>query len=225
VAEIGSGDQVYTSLSFLHGGARRVLLVEPKLTILSDTQRFHDAVELYKSLHSDFTLSEEEIIAKLSIASDIRQVEDEYDGKVDIMLSHVVLEHIYPIDPFMAGVNRLLSGSGTSYNVVDLSDHTYHVFSKHPLTERIAKHQALHHLRYSERTFNLINDSKCFMNRLLLPDYRRSAEEHGLSIEVTERMPFRKVPIHADIRKRLPPHCEEDLLLSSFHLTLRKNNR
>ena len=222
VAEIGTGNQFFTTLFFLHHGAHTVIAVDPKITPSSIDEILKNAIDIFKAHYSTFGLSFEDVKNRIVIVSDVSGIQTEYNGSIDILLSHLVLEHVPSVDMFMCHCNRLLSEAGISYNIVDLSDHTYHIFIKYKFTKNIFNRRALFHLRYSDKVFNLINDSKCFMNRVLLPLYLEYANKHKLVAEIFHRNRFRKVPIHRDILKTFASRKEEDLYITSFHLRLTK---
>jgi hypothetical protein len=222
VAEIGTGNQFYTALFFLHNGADTVIAVDPKITTSSIGEIIEKTIDIFKAHDCTFSLSIEEVKNRIVIASDISCIKTEYNNSIDILLSHLVLEHVPSVDVFMCHCNRLLSETGISYNIIDLSDHTYHIFIKYMFTKNIFNRRALFHLRYSDKVFKMINDDKCFMNRVLLPLYLEYANKHDLVAEILQRNRFRKVKIHHDILKKFASRKEEDLYITSFHLKLTK---
>jgi SAM-dependent methyltransferase len=226
VLEVGCGDQIYTALSFLAGGCREVILVEPKLQIFNDKERVKRAIAVFKAAVPSFSLSEDEILARLVWRHDLREVSDAYNGKVDIVLTHTVLEHFSDLDVFYSVVHRLLAANGISTNVVDLSDHIWHIFRRFKALRALSYRNGLNHLRYSNKTFALINDPKCFMNRLLLPQYRQKAVDYGFDCEIPRKVVFDgKARIHKDVLSGLGvsgADDEKDLKVTWFSMLLRK---
>lgn len=214
VLELGSGDQYYTALSFLSSGAKQVLLVDPVLSPKSFTKDLETLGRITGcSLPPDAG-------ARITCCRSIQDVPSEYNDHVDIICSHNVLEHFSDLESFFAHNQRLLANSGISYNRVDLSDHTYHVFVKFKLTRAINQRRGLHHLRYSNKTFQLLNDPKCYMNRRLLPTYLELAKRHHLDVRELQTIPFRQVPIHSDLYSG--PLDAEKLFITAFSIKFGK---
>lgn len=218
LVEVGSGNQFYTAFHFLEAGCDQVLLVDPKITFDS----FAEQTARFRAGNPD-SPDPETFRGRIECYHALDQVPERYNGTVGAVYSHLVLEHVRDLDAFFLGVRRLLAADGISYNLVDLSDHTYHVLDKFRLTRAFAHSRLLKHLEYSPRTFDFLNDRKCYMNRYLLPRYLAGAESAGLLAEVTVRHPFREVPIHADLLRAYPGARPEDLYISGFELRLTKN--
>ena len=110
-------------------GARNVVLVEPKLDLINDNRAIKNAILIFRKHYPQFLLSETDVKSKISVFSGLEKVPEEMNGKIDMFFSHLVLEHIYPIEFFYSNVARLLSTDGFALNRVDLTDHTYHIFT------------------------------------------------------------------------------------------------
>ena len=168
VVEVGSGDQYYTALFFLGDKAKKVILVEPKLIL--DLERLENQLAQFNRFTSN-NLQINQVKDKIICYRDLSEIPSNYNSTINVICSYLVLEHFQNIESFFLNINRLLASDGQSCNVVDLSDHTYHVFAKYSFLKSFVDSRNLYHLRYSERLFRLLNDPKCFMNRILLPDY------------------------------------------------------
>ncbi len=218
VAEVGSGNQIYTALFFLSEGADKVILIDPKIDLDSEKEFVVDSVSTFKRNYKcDFT--ENELRSKILIFHDLSEVPSSLNQKCDILLSHLVLEHVGSVESFYINAYRLLSPKGYSYNIVDLSDHTYHVFGKFKFAQPFSHSRALYHLRYSNKEFDLLNDRKCYMNRVLLPKHCELASKSNLRVEIPHKTQYRKVPIHKDLVEGIKEIKDDnDLYITSFHI-------
>jgi SAM-dependent methyltransferase len=163
-----------------------------------------------------------ETAAGIRFFRDTREVPPAYDGRIDLICSHNVLEHVSDLESFYADNARLLSPTGESCHRVDLSDHTYHLFSKFPRLAALGGRRSLYHLRYSKAAFRILGDSKTYMNRTLLPAHLALIRQAGLRVTELQRTPFPKIPIHPDLLRGLPPAPPENLYLTDFFLKLSK---
>ncbi len=220
ILEIGSGDQIYTALFFLAAGADKVLLVEPKINITGE--KLSTSLKKFRVFSKQSLVTEEDCNEKLLMFSEMSSIPDLYNSSIDYVFSRLVLEHFDDLSSFFKSTYRLLNDTGMSYNAVDLSDHTYHIFNKLKLTEWIFKKRALFHLRYSDETFEKLNDDKCFMNRQLLPVYFELAEKHNLVIYVPHKNLFKKTRIHNDVLSKFKSRIPEDIFVTYFQMELRK---
>ena len=216
VLEVGGGNQIFTALFFLEAGAKKVVLVDPKTESITD-ETIESAIKKFKQFCPHSSISKESIDNDLSMFSDLKRVSYEYNASVDFMFSHLVLEHFGDLSSFFMNISRLLKG--LSYNVVDLSDHTYHIFSKWWFTQWILRNRELFHLRYSKKTFARINDDKCYMNRILLPQYVAMAEKHRLKVKILDTVAaFKKPKIHNDVLKQFESRDPNDIYITSFRM-------
>ena len=96
-------------------------------------------------------------------------------GSIDFITSTDVCEHIPEADlaQIFRECKRLLKPGGTISCRIDLQDH-YAYFD--------SSLSRYHFLRFSDRTWSLVNSPLHFQNRLREPDYRRLVEEAGLEI-------------------------------------------
>jgi SAM-dependent methyltransferase len=221
IVEVGSGDQYYTALYFLNAGAHRVLLVDPKSewnpkkaeSEIAEFNRFNQA-----------RISYAEVENRILCFRDLTHVPGAFDATIDAMCSFLVLEHFSDLPCFFKESKRLLKQGGSSYNLVDLTDHTYHVFAKYGFTRGILRRRHLYHLRYSDRLFSWLNDSKCYMNRRLLPEYLRLTAENGLTIKSLHKEVEPKARLHSDLVDRHPGSELLDLKAVNFYLELGKHD-
>jgi len=221
--EIGCGDQIYTALFLLASGCQKVILAEPKLQIFNNKDRVRHSVSIFKKAMPEFLLSDDEITARLFWLNDIRDIPDSFNNKVDIILTHLVLEHFDNLDLFFSAVHKFLVPNGISLNMVDLSDHIYHIFTRFKILAPLCRSNCLNHLRYSNKTFALLNDPKCFMNRYLLPMYCQKAAAHNLDCQISQKLLFdKKVRINSDVVNGLDIINEDDLKAIGFTMLLRK---
>jgi len=221
VLEVGSGDQIFTALFFLNQGCKTVIIVDPKLEIINNEERFTSCVSIFKETYPQFPLSESEVKTRVLSKKDLGGIPDTFNNGIDFIFSHTVLEHIQDLDGFYSSVRRLLAPGGMSFNVVDLSDHTYHIFRRFKFSQPLSRRGALSHLRYSDKTYDFLNDPKCYMNRKPLPAHCQKAETHGLKYKITEKVLFdKKVKVHKDVVKELGVFDEEDLKTTYFCISL-----
>ena len=224
VLEVGCGNQIFTALFLLAAGCEKVILLDPALKIFNDDEHFKRSLALFKAETSNFSLSEDEVRKSLLHINDLQEITDTLNGKIHFIFTHFVLEHFEDLDIFFSAVNKLLSPDGISFNKVDLSDHTYHIFDRFRFSSFLNKTNNLNHLRYSAKQFAFINDKKCFMNRFLLPIYLQKAVAHNLVCKIIKKDIFYKnVPIHKDIVKELDVFLEDDLKTTIFEMLLFKN--
>ncbi|HLP41193.1 MAG TPA: methyltransferase domain-containing protein, partial [Fibrobacteria bacterium] len=205
----------------LAAGAKRVVLIEPKLDpSLGRLAGDLDAFNAFPGRPRDLVPTE--VVGRIIAYRDLDQAPSALDGKVDVACSHLVLEHFENLESFFAHTRRLLAPGGVSHNRVDLSDHTYHVLGKYPFLQRFAASRILHHLRYSDAVFRFVNDPKCYMNRVLLPEYLRLAVAHGFRVENLERVFHDRAVVHPDLHRRYAGSDPRDLQVVNFSLDLVK---
>lgn len=214
VLEVGPGRQVFTALYFLANGAREALIADP----VADPSSLAEQLEAFNA-YTGKNLGPE-TLDRIRVFKNIQEVPSRYDARVDLICSFHVLEHLPEIRDFFANHRRLLSKAGLAYHRVDISDHTYQYFDRFSLTRRIAPSRSLYHLRYSQRTFGLLNDGKCYMNRILLPGYLQEVHRQELRVSDLWRVPYRQVPVHPDLVSRFPGTSPDDLFLTEFSFKL-----
>jgi SAM-dependent methyltransferase len=223
VLEVGSGDQIFTALFFLNQGCRRVIIVDPKIEIIDNAERLASAISVFKAACPQFSMSESEVKERILTEKNCCKIADSFNNGIDFIFSHTVLEHFQDLDEFYSNVRRLLAQDGVSFNKVDLSDHTYHIFSRFKFSHPLARWGRLSHLRYSDKTFALLNDPKCYMNRKPLPLYCQKAKAYNLKCRITEKELFdRAVKVHKDVVKELDAFDKEDINVLQFWMFLEK---
>lgn len=222
VLEIGAGNQIITALHFLSAGAEKVILVDPKLELTRELIR--SSINQFKSLSPQFSIDEEELRDMLFVFKDMSFIPDEFNSSIDFVFSHLVLEHFDDLTSFFSNTSRLIDNEGLSYNVVDTSDHMYHIFDKYGLTRWILKRRALFHLRYSDGTFKKINDEKCYMNRLLLPVYLELAEKYNFKSKVLNKSKYKKTKIHKDVLSKFRSRNPDELFITSFQVLFHRQD-
>jgi SAM-dependent methyltransferase len=201
VMEIGCGNQFFTALFFLKAGAAQVLLVDP--TIRMDLREFEAEFRFFKDRFS-WDKSFPEVSDKVICFQDFSQVPSEFDGKVDQVLSYLSLEHFHELESFFLHCRRTLKAGGSSCNLVDLSDHTYHLLGRYRVLRALAHRRILYHLRYSHGMFRILNDPKCYMNRVLLPAYFKLADQYGLAISIPDKVVDADAVVHPDLLREFP---------------------
>jgi len=223
ILEVGSGDQIFTALFFLNQGCKRVILVDPKFDVINNGERLAAGISVFKAAYPQFSLSDDEVKERILAEKDLCNIADTFDNGIDFIFSHTVLEHFQDLDGFYSNVRRLLAHDGVSFNKVDLSDHTYHIFSRFKFSLPLANRGRLRHLRYSDKVFAFINDPKCYMNRKPLPLYCQKAKAYNLKCRITEKVLFdRAVKAHKDIVKELDAFDKEDINALQFWMFLEK---
>lgn len=219
VLEIGSGAQLYTALFFMAAGAKQVILVDPKWK--GEVKNFKEALNSFNQFNSSHPLLIE-VEQNISCLVALTDITPNLNNSIDFIGSYLVLEHFSEISSFFAHVKRLLSPLGISRNKVDLSDHTYHIFGKYPFTRNFGAKRCLYHLRYSNNTFAKLNDPKCFMNRILFPEYLKEVEQHQLSILNVEKRFDASAVVHPELIRNNPCVNFNDLQIIDFNLDLSK---
>jgi SAM-dependent methyltransferase len=123
---------------------------------------------------SSFDELQERFGIRYRAPADARDIELD-PGSVDFISSTVTLEHVprESVVPLLRECERLLQPHGILSALIDLSDH----FSQ--IDSSISRYNFL---RYSDRTWGLINSSLQHQNRMRLPDYRAAFGEAGLEI-------------------------------------------
>ncbi len=221
VLEIGCGDQFFTAYFFLSAGAKQVLLVEPTLRLDREKAR-----EEWREFCKDRapSISFEEAMHRILCYGDLSEIPEKWNEGIEDAFSHLVLEHFRDLKPFFGHTRRLLAQGGRSHNIVDLSDHTYHVFHKYSFLRNRARRRQLFHLRYSEKAFNRLNDPKCYMNRILLPEYLELADRNGLKVEELKKDVDASALVHPDLVRKYDGHELPELQVVSFKICLGREN-
>jgi SAM-dependent methyltransferase len=131
-------------------------------------------------------------------------------GSVDFVTSTSTLEHIPEDDlvPLLAECRRLLRPDGAVSSRIDLSDHFSHF--DHSLSP-------YNYLRYSDRTWRLVNSELLHQNRLRRSDYVSVFERAGLTV-VAERPWHSGVALPEDLDPRFRDYYPEDLAVLGLRL-------
>ncbi len=132
VLEVGGGNQFFTAYFFLNSGVRSVLLADPVFNTDSPSLRDIQKEEFLGHFRN-LTLPESEPIHTYASLESIPVSEN---GACDFICSHFVLEHFRDLDAFFKHTKRLLSPKGICFNIVDLSDHVYHLFNGRKATRK-----------------------------------------------------------------------------------------
>lgn len=220
ILEVGCGNQLYTALSFIACGAKKVILVDPKLKI--SQSMIDDNIRIWNSSNIYAKIAHNNIDKSILGFSDLSDIPSKYDRCVDNVFSHLVLEHFMDLPSYFCNIRRLLTADGISDNLVDLSDHSYHVFHEY-LPEKVRRKVSLLHLGYSDRIFSVINDDRIFMNRMLMPVYTDLAKSNTLNAKVISIVPSGKAKIHNDVLSKFHSRNPNDIFVLSFRILLSKS--
>lgn len=218
IVEFGCGKQFFTSFFFLNKGAQDVLLIEPAWAIDEDFN------QILKSQHAEYFdqyggLPLNKVKPHIQIVRSAKEIVEQFQNQYHYSFSHLVLEHVSSLEEFYEYQSQLLlPNGGYSWNLVDLSDHTYHVFDKFNFTRPILMNNLLKHLKYSKAKWAKYNDPKCFMNRFLLPYYKEVAAKYPLDAKFSHLGHYPPIKIHSDlIQSELKA---DDYFISGFVLEL-----
>ncbi|MFQ6102732.1 MAG: methyltransferase domain-containing protein [Candidatus Glassbacteria bacterium] len=238
ILEIGPGNEIAVAILMVLLGAREVYLVdkisgnpfashgssndeeyaEKYLRIFQQSEQFHDR-EPAVSLPGDI-LAKIHQIDSFFTAPELPELMR--DVKADCIVSNFVLEHINDLETVFINMNRILRDDGVIYHQVDLSDHTYHVFTKYKSTIPLFTDNILLHLEYSDSTWSLLDDHKCIpMNRRTLPCYLDLCDKYGFRVDrLKTTLVDKSFHVHRDVVNSIAPRYRtpEFLNLSSFEL-------
>lgn len=221
VMEIGSGYQYYTAFYFLMAGARQVYLVDPVFHTINENiinEQKHEFLKNYPDKNKNIDVN------KVTVLSSLSDIPDNKNGTIDVICSHLVLEHIHDLDNYFIQAYKLLQKGGQCYNFVDLTDHTYHIFDSRKLTKWIFNRRMLYHLKYSDRMYSCLSDKRTWVNRLLFPAYLAKAENIGFKDCKQKLFSSSKTKIHTDVLEKMAKteFNEKQLYISHFSLMLLK---
>jgi len=203
----------------LSDGAEKVILVDPILP-KDISAILKEQIEIYNSRIKPSTIIDSN---RIQCYNNLEVIDNKWNNKIDYICSNYVLEHFKNLESFFTQIKRLLKLGGISLNKVDLSDHTYHILVKYPFIRKYIKEREIDYFRYSEKTFNFINNNKCYMNRIPLPVYINFAEKYALEIKelITRSNPKAAKP-HKDIIKK--NNVENSELLHTVNFTISLKN-
>jgi SAM-dependent methyltransferase len=139
------------------------------------------------------------------------------DASFELVTSTWTLEHIPPgeIVRILQEMRRLLTSDGIVSCLIDLKDHfSYFEPSLSPYN----------FLRFSDRTFSIVNPVLQWQSRLRAPEYRSLAEEAGLSVLLDECEPGLPEDVgRVDVQRlgrRFQRFTLEELTARTVHLVL-----
>lgn len=202
ICDLGSGLQYFTAFLMLNDGAEKVILIDPVFT-KSSTFVLKKQFEIFRK---HITPLKDFNIDRIEQYCDLQNLGKNWNSKIDFICSHTVLEHFNNLESFFKNIRRLLKPFGLSINRVDLSDHTFHIFAKYPIISKYLIGKELDYFKYSQKVFNLINDDKCYMNRIPMQVYLNYGEEHNLGVRELQTI---------NIQKEIKPHTN---ILEKFNL-------
>ena len=140
---------------------------------------------------------------------------------VDFVSSTNTLEHVPAPDipPIVGECARLLRRDGVMSFRIDMQDHASYS------DRRLSPY---HFLRFSDRTWRLLNSALAYQNRLRLPDYRRLFAEAGLEVVAesvnaateTELAELAEVPLAPRFRSL----SREDVSARALEIVLRQTS-
>lgn len=216
VLELGCGVQPFTALHLLGQGAQHVICLEPKFAQIPSFE-FADVVQLELQAQPELKLTANSFAERSTFCANLDGLPSQWLGRIDVVLSHLVLEHVSDMNGLWNQMRPYLSSNVQLLHRVDPSDHTYHAIVRLPVLKNIWKGRELCHLQYSQTLYNWLDDPKCNMNRLLLPHYRSLARSHGYTTEVLRVFEAKKVDIHADVLSGCES-TESEVYLTDFVL-------
>jgi hypothetical protein len=217
IAEIGGGDQFHTALFFLCAGARDVILVDPRLR--QRKEGLEEEVQRFQRF-TGYRIDPDYAADRIFCFADIAEIPWWFDGEIDFLCSHQALEHLKDIRSLFLHSRRLLSPQGVSHHKVDLSDPAYEGLARYRFTRGLAARMSLHHLRYSDYLFDLLNDDSCYINRMLLPEYLELAKKYRLRVNGLARNVCDAAVIHSDLTARHPGYAPDDFKVTDFSIEL-----
>jgi SAM-dependent methyltransferase len=202
ICDLGSGLQYFTAFLMLNDGAEKVILIDPVFA-KSSTVILKKHLEIFRK---HITPLRDISIDRIEQYHDLKNLDENWNNKIDFICSYNVLEHFNSLESFFIETRRLLKPCGLSINRVDLSDHTYHIFSKYPFISKYLTGKELDYFRYSKKVFNLINDDKCYMNRVPIQVYLNYSKEYDLKVKELKTV---------NVQKEIKPHKN---ILEKFNL-------
>jgi len=220
VLELGAGNQIYTALFFIHEGAKKVILVDPKIDF--DQQARDKAIEdfmIFKKSSNNIS----DFLDKIEFHPGLESLPQEYISGIDLICSYTVLEHIKDLRSMFLMCKKLINQTGSIFHEVDLTDLIYHFFNRYKRLKSLWLKRMAFHLRYSNKMFSVLNDNKCYMNRKMLPDYLKIIEQAGLHVKELQKNPLTTmVRAHKDLKVNDNSKNAEDCKIGTFGILLAK---
>ena len=217
--EFGAGWDLAVPLSLWALGVERQVLIDLRPNVHVDLVNV--SIERLKTLSAERSLrdpggpiaSVDELEARFGIrylAPRDARATDLPTRSVDVVTSTSTLEHIPEGDlvPLLAECRRLLRPDGVMSSRIDLSDHYSHF--DHSLSP-------YNFLRYSDRTWAVLNSSLLHQNRLRRPDYISAFERAGFTV-VAEKPWRRGAKLPDDLAPRFRSYDPEDLAVVGLRI-------
>ncbi|MFC1811504.1 methyltransferase domain-containing protein [Thermodesulfobacteriota bacterium] len=219
VVEFGPGNEIATAVLMILNGARKVFLID-RINIFTSHYSRND-IHYVDQLKNDYLNANYQLKDYLSvmdsneILSRIHRVNSYLNknaiikiprNSCDYVVSHEVLEHVTDVSLVFECVKYLLKPNGYFFSKIDLSDHSYHVFSKYRFLAFLRDKYKFRHLSYSDKNWELLNDHKnIYMNRELLPKYLYYFSKYEFDIVSLELIEHDcECTIHRDVISDIP---------------------
>jgi SAM-dependent methyltransferase len=164
IIEVGPGRSLGVSLLFTSlGGAERVYAVD-RFNCLS-----HNNELVLKTLVPEYM----QYVKKIEyIISPIENLLYREQGKVDLIVSNAVLEHVADLDKTLKSFHSLLSHDGIMVHKIDLRAHN-----------RFLNKGPLYFLKYSDFLWKRMSNHIGAPNRKRLPGYKKLLKRNGFQFE------------------------------------------
>jgi SAM-dependent methyltransferase len=163
VLEVGPGRSLGISLLFVLGGAKKVYAID-RFNCLSPRD---DLVLKHLSPKYEYYMKQIEYITL-----PIEYLNDKKIGKVDLIVSNAVIEHVNDIEHTFRNLYSLLSPSGIMIHKVDLRAHN-----------RFLKGGPLYFLKYSNFLWKMMGNNIGAPNRMRFPDYKDILKKYGFEFK------------------------------------------
>ena len=178
VMEVGPGNSYALALNFLMCGAKRVILVDKYCRMLDTEEQRMYAEQERRHIQQKYgkPVDLQGLIASGRISYVLKDVRSAGLPKTDFLVTHDVLEHIYPVEDNIAAMARVLRRGGFMYHDINLADH-YNLSSPFLF------------YKYSDRMWErwLSRKGLSYTNRYRYDDFMRIFSENGLFV-VQERL-------------------------------------
>lgn len=167
------------------------------------------------SAHPDqYSKSEiNELIGLTTLVADARHIEAIDNQSIDFICSNNTFEHIYPeiLRGILRDFARIIKPGGVMSHFIDLSDHFAHF--DHSIT-------IYNFLRFSDRSWELIDNVIQPQNRLRFKAYKLMYQELGIPITAEDVRPgsldlLAQVPVHPALQEA---YTREELAISHGYL-------
>lgn len=163
VLEVGPGRSLGISLLFILGGAKKVYAID-RFNCLSLRD---DLVLKHLSPKYEYYMKQIEYVT-LSI----EYLNDKKIGKVDLIVSNAVMEHVNDLEHTFRNLYSLLSPFGIMIHKVDLRAHN-----------RFLKGGPLWFLKYSNFLWKMMGNNIGAPNRMRFPDYKYILKKYGFEFK------------------------------------------